>query len=71
MVYEFLGEISKCTQFEQTWNNLFIITLIDVGFFVSDAYSEKRLTGSSNRGQTYDLLITILGALPLSYRRLM
>ena len=37
---------------------------------MTQAYSEKEIPSSPNRSGTYDLLITSLEALPLSYRRL-
>ena len=37
---------------------------------MTQAYSEKEMPSSPNRSRTYDLPITSLDALPLSYRRL-
>ena len=37
---------------------------------MTQAYLEKEIPSCPNRSQTYDLPITSLGALPLSYRRL-
>ena len=37
---------------------------------MTQAYSEKEIPSSPNRSRTYDLPITSLDALPLSYRRL-
>ena len=37
---------------------------------VTQEFSEKEIQSSPNRSQTYDLPITSLDALPLSYRRL-
>ena len=37
---------------------------------MTQAYSEKEIPSSPNRSRTYDLPITSLDAVPLSYRRL-
>ena len=37
---------------------------------MTQAYLEKEIPSSPNRSRTYDLPITSLDALPLSYRRL-
>ena len=59
------------TNVEHGINTFFILNIECIDKYEKDTGDSEKSPSSSNRSRTYDLLVTIPDALPLSYRRLL